>query len=277
MINFRTVEKYVKAGFACHWLKGKAPFQQEWSTRPVATLEELRQSYKPWFNLGVRVGKWSVLAAEFGLVVLDIDLRNPLSSDACYEAVEGLLGHATLNVASGRGLGGHIYLKCALEKLPGKAATIVDKSKDMVEIDGKLKAAWTLELLSTGKNVVVPPSIHPDTGKPYEWVNPEIGMVPEVLLDVARCAGMGIGSSLCSETTRCTRQTTRPSSGWLAEGSRNEDLFRYACKLQGKGLSDVLIRRYVRKMNSGYLPDWEVEKVIHSALKYQKGVPTKKV
>jgi putative DNA primase/helicase len=27
-----------------------------------------------------------------------------------------------------------------------------------------------LEILSTGSNVIVPPSLHPDTGKPYEWL-----------------------------------------------------------------------------------------------------------
>jgi hypothetical protein len=108
MINFKIVERYVARGFAVHWILGKAPFQQEWSTRPVASLEELRLTYRLGYNLGVRVGKWSVLEPEFGLVVLDVDLRDPQASDTCYGAVKGLLGHSQLNVASGRGLGGHI-------------------------------------------------------------------------------------------------------------------------------------------------------------------------
>src|SRR5262249_19796781 len=134
-------------------------------------LEDLRKAYFPLYNLGVRVGKWSTLEAGYGLVVLDVDLRDPLEGDRCYEAVEGLLGHSQLNVASGRGLGGHIYLKCPLEKLPAKAANTV-----------AIGEGWKLELLSTGKNLVVPPSVHPDTKKRYEWVNEEIGFVPEALL-----------------------------------------------------------------------------------------------
>ena len=105
-------------------------------------------------NLGVRVGKWSVLEPECGLVILDVDLREPLGADACYGAVERLLGHSELNVASGRGLGGHVYMKCPLATLPGKAATTVAQGE-----------GWKLELFSTGKQVVVPPSVHPDTGE----------------------------------------------------------------------------------------------------------------
>ena len=55
-------ERYIERGFACHWLHGKAPFQKDWSTKPVATLEELKRSYVPGNSLGVRVGKWSTLA-----------------------------------------------------------------------------------------------------------------------------------------------------------------------------------------------------------------------
>jgi Bifunctional DNA primase/polymerase, N-terminal len=109
-MNFNMVKRYVEAGLACHWLHGKAPYQKEWSTVPVATFWELKRSYQPGNNLGVRVGKWSVLQPEFGLIILDVDLRDPLGADACYAAVEGLLGHSTLSVASGRGIGGHIYL-----------------------------------------------------------------------------------------------------------------------------------------------------------------------
>jgi hypothetical protein len=39
------------------------------------------------------------------------------------------------------------------------------------EIKGKrkTKTAWVIEVLGTGAQVVVPPSIHPGTGKTYEW------------------------------------------------------------------------------------------------------------
>lgn len=73
MINFRLVERYVEHGYACHWIRGKSPFQKGWSTAPVATIQELKRTYFPGNNLGIRVGSWSVLEAGYGLLVLDID------------------------------------------------------------------------------------------------------------------------------------------------------------------------------------------------------------
>src|SRR5262249_13411362 len=145
IMNFTWVKRYVEKGYACHWLYGKAPCLKAWSTAPVADYWSLRESYRPGNNLGVRVGTWSQLEQEHGLVVLDIDLRDPLEADTCYKAVESLLGHSRLNVASGRGLGGHIYMTCPLDKLPGKASTTVAVGQ-----------GWKVELFSTGKQVVVP-------------------------------------------------------------------------------------------------------------------------
>jgi hypothetical protein len=257
MINFKWVERYVEKGFACHWLNGKAPYQKEWSTSPVATVQELKRTYQPGNNLGVRVGRWSVLEPGFGLVVLDVDLRDPLGTDACYEAVEGLLGHATLNVASGRGLGGHIYMKCSLEKLPGKAATTVDEGE-----------GWKLELLSTGKNLVVPPSVHPDTGQKYEWVSVEIGIVPEALLEKSVLA------SSYTEPKTVATHSLRSADVW-DEGERQTRLLSYAGWLQAQGWRDDQIRAKVTAKN-GYkcsppLEQGEVEKIITFALGKTKG------
>jgi hypothetical protein len=69
MISFQWIERYVEKGLACHWLHGKAPYQKNWSILPVATYPELKKSYRLGDNLGVRVGKWSVLEPECGLVV----------------------------------------------------------------------------------------------------------------------------------------------------------------------------------------------------------------
>jgi|RhiMetdeSRZDD1v2_1073273.scaffolds.fasta_scaffold574481_1 hypothetical protein len=96
MINFAWVERYVERGFACHWLHGKAPYQKDWSTLPVATLEELKRSYFPGNNLGVRVGQWSRLSGDMGLVILDIDLTRPCTKcrvlQGCRRAPWALLG-----------------------------------------------------------------------------------------------------------------------------------------------------------------------------------------
>jgi hypothetical protein len=255
------LERYAERGFACHWLHGKAPYQKGWADLPVATVDELKRSYFPGNNLGIRVGKWSVLEPGYGLVILDIDLRDDVQSAACYEAVERLLGHSTLNVASGRGLGGHVYLKCPLDKLPGKAATTVAQG------DG-----WKLELFSTGKQVVVPPSVHPDTGKPYRWIRGEIGVVPESLLSAQEV--------VFNRVPKPTTQLSASADSW-GEGERYNRLLSYAGRLQAEGWRDDQILARVEDMNlymcNPPLEEWEVEKIAQSVLRYRKGFNTKKV
>jgi hypothetical protein len=224
----------------------------------VASLEELRQSYRLGYNLGVRAGKWSVLEPEFGLVILDVDLRDPLEADACYGAVERLLGYRSLNVASGRGLGGHIYMKCPLEKLPGKAATTVAQGE-----------GWKLELFSTGKQVVVPPSVHPDTRKPYRWIRGEIDAVPDVLLETEVYVARGNSEQAQREAS------THSSSLGIPEGRRASTLARWARGFQGGGYSDDQVRQFIHSKNlrdcKPPLDAWEVEKIVRWALAQPKG------
>ena len=54
------------------------------------------------------------------------------------------------------------------------------------------KNDWEIELFGTGKQAVIPPSIHPDTGKPYVW---RTGIDPEDL-------DMGIGRNVRSDLVR---------------------------------------------------------------------------
>jgi Bifunctional DNA primase/polymerase, N-terminal/Primase C terminal 1 (PriCT-1) len=227
------------------------------------SIDELKRSWFPGNNLGIRVGKWSVLEPGYGLVVLDIDLRDPAQSTECYMAVERLLGHSTLNVASGRGLGGHVYLKCPLERLPEKAARTVGSGE-----------GWKLELFSTGKQVVAPPSVHPDTKKPYQWVNVEIGTVPESLLNAPEV----VASSY--SVPKPATQISSSADSW-GEGQRYNQLLSYAGRLQAEGWRDDQILARVEDMNlymcNPPLEEWEVEKIAQSVLRYRKGFNTKKV
>jgi hypothetical protein len=260
-IIFNWIDRYVERGFACHCLRGKAPYQKDWSTLPVATVDELKRSYFPGNNLGIRVGKWSTLEPGYGLVILDIDLRDPAHSAACYEAVEGLLGHRSLNVASGRELGGHIYMNCPLEKLPGKAATKVAEGQ-----------GWKLELLSTGKNLVVPPSVHPDTGQKYKWVNVEIGVVPESLLNAQEVVSYPV--------PKPATQISSAADSW-GEGERYNRLLSYAGRLQADGWNADQIRVRVETMNlyrcNPPLEQEEVDRIARSVLRYPKGMNTRTV
>ena len=60
----------------------------------------------------------------------------------------------------------------------------------------------------------------------------------------------------------------------VGEGSRNDQLMRYACSLQARGIGDEDIRDECLRANDGFDPPlavWEVLAVVRSALRYPKG------
>ena len=154
-------------------------------------------------------------------------------------------------------------MKCPLEKLPGKAATTVAEGQ-----------GWKLELLSTGKNLVVPPSVHPDTGKRYQWVSVEIGVVPESLLNAPEV----VASSY--SVPKPATQISSSADCW-GEGERYNRLLSYAGRLQAEGWRDDQIRAKVETMNlyrcQPPLEQEEVEEIAWSVLRYRKGFNTKGV
>jgi len=152
-------------GYAVHWVRqrSKAPIAEGWSTAPVATVTDLRQTYRPGYNIGARCGHWSCPLPEHGLVIIDVDIRSPEARGPALAAVETLLGGgpAGPTVLSGSGNGSrHLWFACPLDVLPPKANVTIMQAE-----------GWKLEVLSTGKQVVVPPSIHP-SGQSYRWLTP---------------------------------------------------------------------------------------------------------
>jgi len=113
------------------------------------------------------------------ICVLDVDIRGgPAFADEAYAAAKSMLKELLAwHVISGSEVGRHQYLGFPIGTSPPKAATTLRESDIWVLPGGEFCAprtygarpAWQIELLSTGKNVVLPPSIHPDTSKPYIW------------------------------------------------------------------------------------------------------------
>lgn len=164
------IEHLVEAGFALHWLKprSKSPFAENWSDKPVASLKALRASYRDGYNVGVRLGKWSKVGGAY-LHVIDYDINDPDLADeaesALREMFPGYEEFPTVKSGSG-GKSRHFYILCDQPLYSRRLA----RSKEKIEIDGKLYDAWQIDLFGTGKQVVLPPSIHPDTLKPYRWL-----------------------------------------------------------------------------------------------------------
>jgi hypothetical protein len=174
-------------GCAPLWLRHqtKKPVENNWPHLPVPTIDQLIATYRPDYNLGVRLGYWSQLLEGYGLIVLDIDIKggNAYKCDP-YEVLYRYCDiEPGLEVQSGSGLGRHIWMLCPLDKLPAKANRTLAKSKEVVTLpDGSIKQAWMIEVLSTGKQLVCPPSIHPDTGQRYQWLT-DLDAQPQTIPD----------------------------------------------------------------------------------------------
>lgn len=123
-------------------LAGKRPLLPAWPT-VTATVELVEEWWQRWpeANVGVRTGG--------GLAVLDVDPRHGgTEALAALEARYGPLP-ATPEVATGGG-GRHLYFR----------AGVPVASRDI---------APGVEMKAEGRQVVAPPSLHPDTGRLYVW------------------------------------------------------------------------------------------------------------
>lgn len=169
-----------KLGFAIHWLVPgeKRPVETGWAEAPVMTADQLKKSYRANYNVGFRPGKWSVVNGS-EICVLDVDVRGgPAFAAEAYCAAAAMLGSKEFDVISGSGVGRHRYLAFPLGGSPASAATTLRQSDISIDPEGKIcqagikgaRPAWLIELLSTGKNVVLPPSIHPETRRPYQFI-----------------------------------------------------------------------------------------------------------
>lgn len=187
--------RLANAGFAIHWLhpRSKAPIGKDWSSRPVASQKELQASFHDGNNVGVRLGKWSRIGGYF-LHVVDLDIRKPELVEEAHARLSELLPawRSYPMVQSGSGGGSrHIYLLIADSFSSKKLAHSDNFSMvwdERLKKDVK-KWDWEIELFGTGKQVAIPPSIHPDTGKPYRWITEldfemiEMGFGPIVDVD----------------------------------------------------------------------------------------------
>jgi len=187
-----------EAGFALHWLhpRKKRPIGKDWQHRSVPSLETLHSMHQPGNNLGVRLGEPSLTPAGY-LHLLDIDIRIPDLADEAWAALRALLPAVDLtalpSVVSGSG-GESRHLYFVTERPFGSKVLLTSEGKHRREVidpeTGEVKQKWSydweVEIYGTSKQVVLPPSIHPDTGKPYTWERPfdfllmDLGIAPSI-------------------------------------------------------------------------------------------------
>lgn len=193
----KEAERLHDLGMAIHWCRprSKAPVNSKWTTGPRATWMQLKDQYKEGMNVGVRLGKASRMN-ECYLAVIDFDLKSSHDrhQSEMLEALEGLFpklkAQAPL-VASGRANGsGHIYVVTSKPCTPARLAQSIEsvkvvmpsvkpsknELKNLTEAEItkgiRLRPAWEISQMGDGQQVVLPPSIHPDSKKEYVWTRP---------------------------------------------------------------------------------------------------------
>jgi len=190
--TLKEAKRLHKLGFAIHWLhpKSKRPVESAWTTGPRKTWEYLKETYTPGLNVGVRLGSPSKVGAWF-LAVVDVDVKSTSERHRkeAIKAARAIVGNTNCPVVrSGRGNGSrHFY--CVTETpFKGFDAVTSDdtvkvympsskpskrETENLTEAEIKegmrLRPAWEISIMSEGRQVVLPPSIHPDSGEPYTW------------------------------------------------------------------------------------------------------------
>lgn len=166
------------AGGALLWLRprSKAPVEERWTSAPVYSAAELRARYREGMNQGVRLGEPSRIGDLF-LHAFDVDVRDPTLADEAFDALYAIIPdfEGLPEVASGSG-GESRHFYCLSDR-PFRSrklrhsegfAMVFDPNKDR-EVK---RWNWEIDFLGSGRQAVLPPSLHPDTGLPYRWIRP---------------------------------------------------------------------------------------------------------
>jgi predicted P-loop ATPase len=194
--TLREAKRLYALGFAIHWLhpKSKRPIESGWTTGPRKDWKYLTDTYSVGYNLGVRLGSASHIPGQGYLAVVDVDVKSTDErhrKEAVKAAKSLLLGSACPVVMSGRGNGSRHYycvtgspfktwnpaqsderVKVYMPSKKPSKRELEDLSEAEIAQGLRMAPAWEISLYSDGRQVVLPPSIHPDSQKPYTWAVP---------------------------------------------------------------------------------------------------------
>lgn len=181
--------RYARRGWAVFPLNGKRPYPgTNGHSEATTDARQIRRWWKRWpqANIGIACD------SQRGPIVIDIDGGNG------QELADKLKLPRTREATSQRPGRRHLYF-----------SPMIDGTAIPRKIKVKYKnRKYAFDILGDGGYVVAPPSIHPETGQPYVWVN-KSHLEP---LPVAILRLLGDGS---------TRRTADPLPRIIGEGERN--------------------------------------------------------
>lgn len=238
----------------------KAPFNKggskNASTDPDTIARWFNQDF-PQSNVAIATGK-----NHGGLVVIDIDLDDDHGVDGFdtlrkWEHEHGQLPETAM-VKTGSG-GCHYYYRT--DKQIHNIQNARDAQDNPLGIDVR----------GEGGYVVAPPSIHAN-GHKYEWEQRPrdypIAVADEKVYDLIRFIGAKIeGEESIKEPFKLPEV--------VEVHARNDSIYKLACSLQAKGLTDPAIMESCLATNRNQmkepLPEAEVRRTVESALHHPKG------
>jgi len=194
----------------------------------------------PEYNIGCPVPR--------SLLVIDVDPHNGGSLEELEHRAGAKLPR-TLEVISGRGDGGrHLYFKRPFERpYRGDIPLGID-----IKINGYM---------------VMPPSIHPASGKPYRWVDREVARLPR-----------GVKALMLPRSPK--RLAGKPGASspvalvsWfrtLQAGERHDGLFWAASRAHEAGMSQRGLEKLIEAAVDNGFSQQEATRVVESARKKER-------
>lgn len=241
---------YANMGMAVFPLvpKSKNPATKNGFLDATSDPEKIEKWWKknPNYNIGIATGRMSG-----GLVAIDLDI----------DKEKGKYGNETLREWEA----GHGQLPDTCRAITGRGGYHILYYADR-EIACSTEENKAVDIRGDGGYIVAPPSIHPN-GRLYEWEQ-----APDEFV-------MEHANELVYEFIDFARPKKKETAAYsvpeiIPEGSRDNTIFKLACSLQSKGLSDEAILAAAIVENEARcvppLTDKEVRQKVESALKYQK-------
>lgn len=211
---------YAERGWPVLPLRGKRPATQHGVHDASTNTEVIIKRFAKNPNVGIQTGQAS------GLVVIDIDPRN--GGDATLDELIECYGPLPETLTAETGGGGfHLVYRYPGGRLKGKLGAGID-------------------VKSNGGYIVAPPSVHPDTGKPYIWrQRGNIVPMPDWMLEILQTP---ISPVLADSS--------------IHQGERNTVLLEVAGRLKRQGISSFQLETKMHEENllrcNPPLPDDEV-------------------
>lgn len=245
---------YAKRGWAVFPLKpkDKKPLTSNGFKDATIDAKQIKKwwTQNPNANIGIATGNMSN-----GLLVIDFDVHDDLAVAERYlREWQDENGNLPLTMSSKTGSGG-VHLLYQVNR------SLKNSTNKDFQIDTRCDGGY----------IVAPPSIHPTTGKAYEWRNEDLGVAQASDLVYKFVADVKKKDKLSSAKYS---NFTLPAR--IGKGERNDVMFRYCASLQSKGMTDQAIYLDMQAINSTRidppLPASELKQIYNSVIKrYSKG------